>query len=45
MLNEHTGGAARLAADDLRRRVLGDELRVFRLDGLEAQHELVVLVI
>ena len=45
VLDEHAGRAARLPADDLRRRVLGDELWVLRLDGLEPQHELVVLVV
>ena len=45
VLDEHAGRAARLPADDLRRRVLGDELRILRLDGLEPQHELVVLVV
>ena len=43
--DEQTGGAARLAADHLRRRVLGDELWVLLLDCLEAEHQLIVLVV
>ena len=45
MPHEHARRPHRLAADELRRRILRDELRIRLLDLLEPEHELVILIV